>query len=44
MVRRSNSAEKDLIKLINKLEKQKDKKQIWRNQVNLELNRNYKNF
>ncbi len=33
---------KDLIKSINKLEKQKDKKQIWRKQVNLELNRNYK--
>jgi len=33
---------KDLINPINKLEKQKDKKKIWRQKVNLELNKNYK--
>ena len=33
---------KDLIIPINKLEKQKDRKKIWRRQVNLELKKNYK--
>ncbi len=33
---------KDLIIPVNKLEKQKDKKKIWRRQVNLELKKNYK--
>ena len=33
---------KDLIIPINELEKQKDKKKIWRRQVNLELKKNYK--
>ena len=33
---------KDLINPINKLEKQKDKKKIWRHKVNLELDKNYK--
>ena len=33
---------KDLIKPINKLEKQIDNKKIWRNKVNLELKKNYK--
>jgi D-glycerate 3-kinase len=33
---------KDLINPINKIEKQKDKKKIWRQKVNLELNKNYK--
>tara|TARA_B100000963_G_scaffold334301_1_gene327377 strand:+ start:2755 stop:3675 length:921 start_codon:yes stop_codon:yes gene_type:complete len=33
---------KDLIIPINKLEKYKDKKKIWRQQVNLELKKNYK--
>ena len=32
----------DLINPINKLEKQNDKKRIWRERVNLELNKNYK--
>ena len=33
---------KDLINPINKLEKLKDKKRIWRQKVNLELKKNYK--
>ena len=33
---------KDLIKPINTLEKQKDKNRIWRNRVNMELKNNYK--
>ncbi len=33
---------KDLNSPINKLEKQKDKKKIWRQKVNLELGKNYK--
>ncbi len=33
---------KDLINPINKLEKQKDNKRIWREKVNLELRNNYK--
>ena len=33
---------KDLITPINKLEKHKDKKKIWRKRVNLELKKNYK--
>ena len=33
---------KDLINPINKLEKQKDDKKIWRQRVNLELKKNYK--
>ena len=33
---------KDLIIPVNKLEKQKDRKKIWRRQVNLELKKNYK--
>ncbi len=33
---------KDLIIPINKLEKQEDKKKIWRHHVNLELKKNYK--
>ena len=33
---------KDLIIPINKLEKHKDKKKIWRSRVNLELKKNYK--
>ena len=33
---------KDLIIPINELEKQKDKKKIWRRKVNLELKKNYK--
>ncbi len=33
---------KDLIIPVNELEKQKDKKKIWRQQVNLELKKNYK--
>ena len=33
---------KDLISPINKLEKHKDKKKIWRKKVNLELKKNYK--
>lgn len=36
------SKKKDLIIPINELEKQKDKKKIWRRQVNLELKKNYK--
>jgi D-glycerate 3-kinase len=35
---------KDLIIPINKLEKQRDKKKIWRKQVNLELKKNIKKF
>ena len=33
---------KDLTTPINKLEKHKDKKKIWRKSVNLELKKNYK--
>ena len=33
---------KDLINPINKLEKQNDKKRVWRERVNLELKNNYK--
>ncbi len=33
---------KDLINPINKIEKQKDKKKVWRKKVNLELRKNYK--
>ena len=33
---------KDLIKPINDLEKQEDKKRIWRRKVNLEIKKNYK--
>ena len=33
---------KDLIIPVNKLEKQKDKKKIWRKRVNFELKNNYK--
>ena len=33
---------RDLIIPINKLEKHKDKKKIWRSRVNLELKKNYK--
>ena len=38
----SQQKKKDLIKSINKLEKVKDKKKIWRKRVNLELKKNYK--
>ncbi len=38
----SPQKKKDLIIPINKLEKFKDKKKIWRRQVNLELKKNYK--
>ena len=33
---------KDLLKPVNTLEKNKDKKKIWRNTVNQELKKNYK--
>ena len=42
-MRRCNSTKKkDLISPINKLEKQKDIKKVWRQRVNLELKKDYK--
>lgn len=38
----SSQKNNDLIKPINKLEKENDKKKIWRKQVNMELKNNYK--
>ncbi len=38
----SEQKKNDLINPINKLEKQKDNKKVWRKQVNLELEKNYK--
>ena len=35
---------KDLIVPINELEKEKDKKRVWRNRVNKELKNEYKKF
>ena len=40
--RRYTTKNKDLILPVNVLEKEKDKKRIWRNKVNQELKTNYK--
>ena len=44
MVRWCKSSKKDLILPLNKLEKTKDKKRIWRSRVNKELERNIKKY
>ncbi len=38
----TSQKKKDLVKPVNKLEKQEDNKKIWRQQVNLEIKKNYR--